>query len=397
MLNPVATLERTSIQLLYIFIWRFKLPINTFPHKIRKPRRCLNVKPPKKRWYHNPRVVKPFGDFQWSQILLLSLAWTFFRGENHEFVIVWHIFLMGGNQNNHQEQKMKDQKPNHLLDPVAYVCWGGGGKKCGIQKKMFHQICENKKLEKMVGKLMESLSCLIGFSHLRVWTSSDLGKHESKHEILDGNWSSHVFCCPLNMAQRKWCLLSFDVFLRRKKKTYTKPKKIKHKRKKAKTSLGFSTVALESFVTSYTLCTSYLLSCFGAVVFKQGLNGWYADFLNELDADYSVFKEKCLADHKSKLPQRWILCREKYLSGRNFYMVKSSRNCGILFGRFQDVDVTEWFMSLAGSDFCWKWISFFCSPYICVVVSNISCVHPYLGKWSNLTSIFFRWGGSTSN
>ena len=30
-----------------------------------------------------------------------------------------------------------------------------------------------------------------------------------------------------------------------------------------------------------------------------------------------------------------------------------------------------------------------------MVVSNIFNFHPYLGKWSNLTSIFFRWVGST--
>ena len=32
-----------------------------------------------------------------------------------------------------------------------------------------------------------------------------------------------------------------------------------------------------------------------------------------------------------------------------------------------------------------------------MVVSNIFDFHPYLGKWSNLTSIFFRWVGSTTN
>ena len=32
-----------------------------------------------------------------------------------------------------------------------------------------------------------------------------------------------------------------------------------------------------------------------------------------------------------------------------------------------------------------------------VVVSNIFYVQPYLGKWSNLTSIFFGWVGSTTN
>ena len=31
-----------------------------------------------------------------------------------------------------------------------------------------------------------------------------------------------------------------------------------------------------------------------------------------------------------------------------------------------------------------------------VVVSNIFYVHPYLGKWSNLTSIFFRWVETTN-
>ena len=32
-----------------------------------------------------------------------------------------------------------------------------------------------------------------------------------------------------------------------------------------------------------------------------------------------------------------------------------------------------------------------------VVVSNILYFHPYLGKWSNMTSIFFRWVGSTTS
>ena len=32
-----------------------------------------------------------------------------------------------------------------------------------------------------------------------------------------------------------------------------------------------------------------------------------------------------------------------------------------------------------------------------VVVSNIFYFHPYLGRWSNLTSIFFKWVGSTTN
>ena len=32
-----------------------------------------------------------------------------------------------------------------------------------------------------------------------------------------------------------------------------------------------------------------------------------------------------------------------------------------------------------------------------VVVSNIFYVHPNLGKWSNLTHIFFKWVGSTTN
>ena len=32
-----------------------------------------------------------------------------------------------------------------------------------------------------------------------------------------------------------------------------------------------------------------------------------------------------------------------------------------------------------------------------VVVSNIFYFHPYLGKISNLTNIFFRWVGSTTN
>ena len=31
-----------------------------------------------------------------------------------------------------------------------------------------------------------------------------------------------------------------------------------------------------------------------------------------------------------------------------------------------------------------------------LVVSNIFCVHPYLGKWSNLTSIFLRWVETTN-
>ena len=31
------------------------------------------------------------------------------------------------------------------------------------------------------------------------------------------------------------------------------------------------------------------------------------------------------------------------------------------------------------------------------MVSNIFYFHPYLVKWSNLTSIFFRWVGSTTN
>ena len=34
---------------------------------------------------------------------------------------------------------------------------------------------------------------------------------------------------------------------------------------------------------------------------------------------------------------------------------------------------------------------------IWLVVSNIWYFHLYLGKWSNLTSIFFRWVGSTTN
>ena len=34
---------------------------------------------------------------------------------------------------------------------------------------------------------------------------------------------------------------------------------------------------------------------------------------------------------------------------------------------------------------------------IWLVVSNILYFHLYLGKWSNLTSIFFRWVGSTTN
>ena len=32
-----------------------------------------------------------------------------------------------------------------------------------------------------------------------------------------------------------------------------------------------------------------------------------------------------------------------------------------------------------------------------MVVSNIFDAHPYFGKISNLTSIFFRWVGSTTN
>ena len=32
-----------------------------------------------------------------------------------------------------------------------------------------------------------------------------------------------------------------------------------------------------------------------------------------------------------------------------------------------------------------------------VVVSNIFYFHTYLGRWSNLTSIFFKWVGSTTN
>ena len=32
-----------------------------------------------------------------------------------------------------------------------------------------------------------------------------------------------------------------------------------------------------------------------------------------------------------------------------------------------------------------------------VVISNIFDFHHYLGKWSNLTSIFFKWVGSTTN
>ena len=36
------------------------------------------------------------------------------------------------------------------------------------------------------------------------------------------------------------------------------------------------------------------------------------------------------------------------------------------------------------------------SIHHCVVVSNIFYFHPYMGKWSNLTSIFFKWVQTTN-
>ena len=44
-----------------------------------------------------------------------------------------------------------------------------------------------------------------------------------------------------------------------------------------------------------------------------------------------------------------------------------------------------------------RWEALELALIIWVVVANIFYFHPYLGKWSNLTSIFFRWVGSTTN
>ena len=60
----------------------------------------------------------------------------------------------------------------------------------------------------------------------------------------------------------------------------------------------------------------------------------------------------------------------------------------------------------AGGGYEERWISILerwlrpakvCKSIIWVVVSNIFHFHPYLVKWSNLTSIFFRWIGSSTN
>ena len=56
-------------------------------------------------------------------------------------------------------------------------------------------------------------------------------------------------------------------------------------------------------------------------------------------------------------------------------------------------DPSSWKNTSLGGVSCFSWLDRNLSPWLGGETSNIFCLYPYLGKWSNLTSIFFRWVG----
>ena len=69
-------------------------------------------------------------------------------------------------------------------------------------------------------------------------------------------------------------------------------------------------------------------------------------------------------------------------------------NPSLMFGQFYLRNITSTKIQIK------HWICVLPLFYVSIlqaVVSKIYCVHPYFGKMVQLTSIFFRWVGSTTN